>query len=61
MLLTRTEINNRDLPHQRWASLCSESESNHENILLMAKLVVNDINQAKYVLIVLDDLSDNKL
>ena len=60
MLLTRTEINNRDLPDES-ADLCLEDEHNHKNILIITKIYVNDINQARMVLIVLDDLSDNKL
>jgi len=35
-----------------------KSEDNHKNILLRAKLFVNDINQARKVLIVLGELSD---
>ena len=61
MLLTRTEINNRDLSDLWSARLCLGSEDNHKNILLMAKTLVNDINQVRMVLIVLDDLSDNTL
>jgi hypothetical protein len=37
------------------------SEDNHKNILLRAKALVNDINQARDVPIVLDDLSDKQI
>ena len=60
MLLTETEINNRDLPDES-AGLCLESEDNHKNILTTVKAFVNDINQSQKVLIVLDDLSDKQL
>jgi hypothetical protein len=60
MLLTRTEINNRDLPGEP-AGLCLQSEDNHKNILLMAMACVNDRNQVRNVLIVLDNLSDKQL
>ncbi len=60
MLLTETEINNRDLPDES-AGLCLKGESNHKTILLTAKTFVNDINQAGKVLIVLDNLSDNQI
>jgi len=46
MLLTETEINNRDLPDES-AGLCSKSEDGHKNILLIAKAFVNDINQVR--------------
>ena len=61
MLLTETEINNRDLPDEWSAGLCLESEDNHKNILTRVKAFVNDINQSQKVLIVLDDLSDKQL
>jgi hypothetical protein len=61
MLLTETEINNRDLPDPGSAGLCLESEHNHKNILTRVKAFVNDINQSQKVLIVLDDLSDKQL
>jgi hypothetical protein len=60
MLLTETEINNRDLSDES-AGLCLGSEDNHKNILLRVKALVNDINQARKVLIVLDDLSDKQI
>jgi hypothetical protein len=60
MLLARTEINNRDLPGEP-ADLCLGSEDNHKNILLIARPYVNDINQGRRVLIVLDDLSDKQI
>ena len=61
MLLAGMEINNRDLPGPGPAGLCLGSEDNHKNILLMAKPFVNDINQARNVLIVLDNLSDKQI
>ena len=60
MLLAGSEIKNRDLSVGT-ADLCLRSENNHKGILLMAKLGVNDINQARTVLIVLVDLSDKKI
>ncbi len=57
----RTEINNRDLPGPWPADLCLGDEDNHKTILLSAKLHVNDINQARKVLIVLCELSDKTL
>jgi len=52
------KINNRDLPAKA-ARPCLESEPIHENILLFAKSLVNDINQVGIVPIVLENLSDN--
>jgi len=46
MLLTQTEINNRDLSDES-AGLCSKSEDGHKNILLIAKAFVNEINQVR--------------
>ena len=60
MLLSGSEINSRDLSGEP-AGLCLRSEDNHKNILLMQKHDVNDINQARTVLIVLVDLSDKKI
>jgi hypothetical protein len=60
MLLTRTEINNRDLSGEP-ADLCLESEDNHKNILLRGIGCVNDRNQVRNVLIVLENLSDKQL
>jgi hypothetical protein len=61
MLLTEMEINNRDLPGLWPAGLCWGSEDNHKIILLREKVLVNDINQARKVLIVLCELSDKTL
>ena len=61
MLLAETEINNRDLPDPGPAGLCWGSEDNHKNILTTANPFVNDINQARKVLIVLDNLSDKQI
>jgi hypothetical protein len=52
------KINNRDLPAEA-ARPCLEGETIHENILLLAKSLVNDINQVGIVPIVLEHLSDN--
>ena len=60
MLLARTKINNRDLPGEP-ASLCFGSEDNHKNILPTAYPCVNDRNQVRKVLIVLDSLSDKQI
>ena len=61
MLLAGLEINNRDLPDPVPADLCLENEDNHKNILHRGPIRVNDGNQVRYVLIVLDNLSDKQL
>lgn len=60
ILLAGSEIKNRDLPVET-ADLCLKSEDNHKSILHRENLGVNDINQARSVLIVLVDLSDKKI
>jgi hypothetical protein len=52
---------NRKLPGPEPAGFCLKSEDIHKNILHRAKWHVNDINQARRVLIVLVDLSDKQI
>jgi hypothetical protein len=61
MLLAERKIITETYPIPWPADLCLESEDNHKNILLRAKVFVNDINQARKVLIVLGELSDKIL
>jgi hypothetical protein len=60
MLLAGWKLITETCPAPWPADLCLESEHNHKNILHTAYLHVNDRNQVRKVLIVLDDLSDNQ-
>ena len=59
--LLKRKVKNRDLSDTGPAGLCLKRDNLHKDILLSGKPGVNDINQARKVLIVLDDLSDKQL